>query len=447
MVKNKFKIYSLGCKINQYDGGKLSGLLVSAGFISVEKDADIAIVNTCCVTKSAITKSRQTINHARRENPRAKIVISGCLPKISQKDLLKELGADLVLDSNNFKNYKIKELFKPACRQAGISKFPSTSFRTSQIKNSERKLPPGCKDSLSINKDRTRYFLKVQDGCEQYCTYCIIPYARGRLASRKLNEVLKEARVASKQGFEEIVVSGIHLGLYGINNVNKEVEEKNVDLARLLEELTQIKEIKSIRLSSIEITEVSDKLIDLMAREDKIAKHLHISLQSGCDKILKVMKRPYDTAYFKKRIKKIRQKMPDIAISTDVIVGFPGETKRDFNITKRFIKDIFFSRLHVFSFSAHRGTPAWSMEPKVSQDEIKKRSAGLRKLNSELQKKYKNRFKRKIVKGIAEAINGDKLKIKTEYYFDIWIKAGDIIDKNVGKPESLIGNQVRVRIS
>jgi threonylcarbamoyladenosine tRNA methylthiotransferase MtaB len=205
----KYKIYSLGCKVNQYDGEKLSGLLKSAGFILGEKDVDVIAVNTCAVTKSAITKSRQAINRARRENPRAKIIIAGCWPKVYKKELKKEVKADLVFDNANFKIEKIKKLFEK-CKL--------------KIKNSKA---VNCHDLLSTNKDRSRYFLKVQDGCEQFCSYCIIPYARGPLQSRRILEILNEAEAAVASGWREIVLTGIHLGLFGINNKDKKKEEKN----------------------------------------------------------------------------------------------------------------------------------------------------------------------------------------------------------------------------
>ncbi|MBD3247801.1 tRNA (N(6)-L-threonylcarbamoyladenosine(37)-C(2))-methylthiotransferase MtaB [Candidatus Falkowbacteria bacterium] len=418
-MNKKFKIYSLGCKVNQYDSNHLGELLKSSGFVLVEEGADLVIISTCAVTKSAISKNKRMVNKARKENPGAKIILVGCWPRVYDVKP-EDCGADVVLP--------IKD------DQTLVKKIVNCQLQT--IKNVD----------ISRLKDKCRYFLKVQDGCEQFCAYCIIPYTRGKLQSRKLKDVLKEAKKAVRAGFHEVVLSGIHLGLYGINNVDKKTEEKGVDLVCLLKELIKIKGLERIRLSSIEITEVNDRLIELMASEKKICDHLHISLQSGCNKTLKAMKRPYTCAYFKKRIDKLRRSIPDIAINTDVIVGFPGETNKDFDLTKKFIKNMAFSRLHVFSFSAHEKTPAFKMTPKVSPDLIKKRSKELRALDMELQKEYKSKFKGQTLELLVEAIRGDKIKGKSEYFFDIWFKKEDMTSKPKKIDEGLVGKLVKVRI-
>ncbi len=418
----KYKVYSLGCKVNQYDGEKLSGLLQSAGFILGEKDADVVVINTCAVTKSAITKSRQAINRARRENPRAKIVVAGCWPKVYKEEFSKKIKVDLILDSANFENYKIKELF-------GNSKL--------KIENSKSISENGCLNSLSTNKNRSRYFLKVQDGCEQFCSYCIIPYARGPLQSRKISEILEEAKAAVAAGWQEIVLNGIHLGLFGINNKNKEKEEKNASLLNLLKQLVKVEGLKKIRLSSIEITEVKDDLVKFMARERKMCRHLHIPLQSGSDKILRLMKRPYDKKFFAERVKKIRQAMPDIAISTDVIVGFPGEEEKESAEARKFIEKMKFSRLHVFSFSLHEKAPAFHLPDRVSPAEIKRRADELKKISEELEKKFVEKFHNKIVEAVVEknksipfrgrVSSGKKFRAISDYGFDFFFEKKDVV--------------------
>ncbi len=422
MSKNKINLYSLGCKVNQYDSACLGELLRSAGLELVENRADVAIIHTCAVTKSAISKNKRMINKARKENPRAKIVLAGCWPRVYSEDIQKA-GVDMVVPDKS-----LEEVMKRIAEVVLIEKIPNPESQTPYSK-----------------KDRSRYFLKVQDGCEQFCAYCVIPYTRGKLYSRKLEDVLKEAKQAVKRGFAEIVVSGIHLGLYGINNVNKEEEEKDVDLVKLLKELLKIEGLLKIRLSSIEVTEVSNELIGLMAKEKKICKHLHISLQSGCDKILGLMKRPYDTGDFRKKIKELRQAMPDIAISTDVIVGFPKETKEDFLVTKDFLQEMLFSRLHVFSFSQHERTPAFHMKPKVSREEIKRRSNELRDLNEYLQDEYRKRFSGRELEVVIEAVLGNDIKGKTEYYFDVWFKKEDISDYLKNDPV-LVGKVVSIKM-
>ncbi len=425
-TKLKYKIYSLGCKVNQYDAGKLSGFLKSADFELVEEGADLAIVNTCSVTKSAITKDKTMLNKAKKENPGAKIVLMGCWPKVYANDVDKYVsGVDLVWPTG-----RTKELFKEIKRTLEIEE--NQCDLTSHIE-------------LNKTENRSRYFLKVQDGCEQFCAYCVIPYTRGKLQSRFIKEVIEEAKLAVKNGYHEIVLCGIHLGLFGINNVDPSKKEEGVNLVNLIKELINIEGLEKIRLSSIEVTEVTDELIDLMSNNEKLCQHLHISLQSGCDKTLKAMNRPYSTEYFRNRVNKLRQRMPDVSISTDVITGFPNETEEDFQTTLDFIKEVNFSRLHVFSFSAHEKTPAYTMDNKVNLKEIKKRSSILRDLDKKLQEKYKNKFKGKEIEVLIEAIQEERIKGKTEFYFDVWFTKDIIINKNLDINKKLIGKIIKIK--
>ena len=367
------KIYTLGCKVNQYDSGKLARELEHAGFVMTRRQADIAIINSCAVTKTAMVKSGRMIKLAKKENPRAKIVLVGCWPRVSKTKLV---GVDFVIKGNDI----IKQINK-------ITNYPPPLKlrRTSELRIINEIASPAIA-GLAMT-DRSRYFIKIQDGCEQFCSYCIIPYTRGKLKSRGEEEVICEIEQAVKAGYREVVLSGIHLGLYGkpsklsLRKTNsllsfprrresrvqrdKQVsglrikpamtnyygDPRNDNLASLLKKLIKIKNLGRVRLSSIEITEVTDELIELMVKSDKICQHLHIPLQAGSDKILKLMNRPYNAKYFKDKIKQIRLAMPDIAITTDVIVGFPGETEKDFRDTVKFIKQMKFTRLHVFPFS------------------------------------------------------------------------------------------------
>jgi threonylcarbamoyladenosine tRNA methylthiotransferase MtaB len=323
----------------------------------------------------------------------------------------------------------------------------------------DRYIPMIAKDEKQVFCSRSRYFLKVQDGCEQFCTYCIIPYTRGKLQSRPMAEIIAEAKAAVKAGWQEIVLNGIHLGLFGINNVKNKPSPAfghpsqggDINLLKLLKVLVKIEGLKKIRLSSIEITEVGDDLIKFMAKEKKMCRHLHIPLQSGCDKILRLMKRPYDLKFFAAKVKKLREKMPDIAISTDVIVGFPGETEKDFKITENFIKKMKFSRLHVFSFSAHERTAAFKLPDRIKPEIIKSRSGALRKLSDELAASYEKKFAGKILEVVVEQnrssrtgkFKGEKMKGKTQYYFDIYFDKKDMISKSA--KENLIGQVVKIK--
>jgi threonylcarbamoyladenosine tRNA methylthiotransferase MtaB len=430
----KFKVYSLGCKVNQYDGDKLGGSLRSAGFVSAAGKTDIAIVNSCAVTASAIAKSRAMIQKARKENPRAKIILSGCWARIREGDL-KKMKVDDIWKGENYLEL-IRKIF-----QLQSAKFRFNDYTETLIK----------KKPKAGGENRSRYFLKVQDGCEQFCSYCIVPYARGKLRSRTIADVLDEAEAAVIGGYREIVLCGIHLGLFGINNFNKKKEEKGDSLLKLVKELTQINGLERIRLSSIEANDVNDALINFMAGERKLCRHLHIPLQSGCDKILRLMKRPYDLRYFAAKVKKLRCQMPDIAISTDVIVGFPGETEDDFVQTRKFIKKIKFSRLHVFSFSSNDKTPASKLPGRLDPLVIKKRSEILRQDGEKLSAEYEKKFQGKILPVVVEnnrssrtgKIKGVEIKGKTEYYFDVFFWKKDIIPP---LPKDLIGKVVKIKV-
>jgi len=425
MIKKiKFKILTLGCKVNQYDSAVLANLLNKAGFIEIKSNQvkpELVIINSCSVTTTAIGKDRRMVNIVKRQYPQAKIVLIGCWPKVYN---IKNLAVDLISgQKDQLKNLElIKKLFFPN------QKINQKSFT-------------GC--LLNVIEDRSRYFIKIQDGCRQFCSYCVIPLARGPLKSRPVDEILKEITLAVKNGFKEIVLSGIHLGLYGCD-----FSDNGDNLYSLLKKIVAIKNIGRIRLSSIEVTEVSDEIINLITTNDKMCRHLHISLQSGSDKILKLMNRPYITSYFTKKIKELRKKIPDIAISTDIIVGFPGETRKDFKDTYNFAKKMAFSKIHVFSFSAHNQTPAFSFPDKVAFNEIKDRSLALRQLSKQLETDYRRKILKsnKNLKILIENISQGKIKAKTEFYFDLNINLIDFLSTysktSIVDPTCLIGQIV-----
>ena len=465
-----YKIYTLGCKVNQYDSNSLSWKLIGAGFMPVEQDADLAIVNTCTVTKTAIHKDKRMFNKARKENPRAKIVLMGCWvnaqmstrlhPRLRCSDVnsgqwpqISGLKADLVWGTG-----KPDELVKE------ILKFKSLFLEYNTIVNYQ-----------TVKEDRSRYFIKVQDGCEQFCSYCVIAYARGKLWSRPMAEIIDEIAGAVKKGYREIVLCGIHLGLYGINNRRDEAmprllcpfpslkknkvlslnkDEAMPRLYELIMNVIKIKDLGRIRLSSIEVTEVTDEIIKLMAGNRKMCRHLHIPLQSGSDKILKLMNRPYTTAYFSKKVAKIRKAVPEVAITIDVIIGFPGETEKEFKETYEFIKEMKFSRLHVFPFSAHEKTPAFQLPGQVKKEVIKERVEKLKRLGEKLEKEYEKQFlgqelalvienmRGKAVKGINKRFIG-----KSEYYIDYYFEKPQIISSSEKiKEKIMVGKIIKVKI-
>jgi len=430
MQKITFKIYTLGCKVNQYDSGELARLLEQKSLELAEENADIAIINSCAVTRSAIHKSKRMLNKARRENPKAKLVLLGCWPKVYENEV-KKIKIDLVWQVGNLNKLADK-----------ISGFQIIKF----------KKPLNFKIKKSKNK-KARYFLKIQDGCDQYCSYCIIPYARGRPKSRSQTDVIAEIKNAVNDGFREIVLSGIHMGLYGKENNKRKINDAK-ELLELIKKAVKIKNLGRIRLSSIEVTEVSDELLKFSLNNKKICNHFHLPLQSGSNKILKKMNRPYTKEFYKKKISKIRSIDIYAAISTDVIVGFPGETENDFKETYNLIKRIKFSKIHVFPFSRHEKTAAYKMSAQVNSGVIKDRAKRLKILCVKVEKEYRESFVGRKVDAVIEKelLIGEKnmskkLFGKTEHYLNIIFQKKDIIKyfepKNI---ENLIGKIVKIKI-
>ncbi|MDD3711230.1 MAG: tRNA (N(6)-L-threonylcarbamoyladenosine(37)-C(2))-methylthiotransferase MtaB [Patescibacteria group bacterium] len=420
-----FQISTLGCKVNQYDSAVLKNLLLSGNFILAKnnKDLDLVIINSCSVTKTAISKSRRLINYYKKKYPKSKIVLIGCWPKVYQvKNISSDLKVDLVLEERDLKKVSksIEKIFFPNLK---------SSFRDNK-RNKNKQDNFYCSNKINSIEDRSRYFIKVQDGCRQFCSYCIIPLARGPLLSRSSSDIVREITLAVKSGFSEIVLSGIHLGLYG-----QDFSFKKENLYSLLLKILKIKNIGRVRLSSIEVTEISDDLIELIFKNRKMCRHLHIPLQSGSAKILQLMNRPYTNKYFLNKINKIRKKIPNIAISTDIIVGFPGEGVKEFRETYNFSKNIKFSKIHVFSFSAHEKTPAYFLPNHVDSFDIKSRSVKLRSLSLKSEKKYQQEIvfqykkNKENINLLIEGFSGDKLRAKTEFYFDLFLPEKKIINK------------------
>jgi len=397
-----FSIHTLGCKVNRYDSGKLAGILLSYGLEQRKADADLAIVNSCSVTKTAIHKDKRAVMKIRRDNPGAFVVLMGCWPQAYGIEAC-DAAADLVW---------------------GVGKLNELAVRILKSAHHGNIESENAGSIIKVAQDRSRYFIKVQEGCEQYCSYCVIPYARGKLYSRPECEVINEVKAATDEGYAEIILSGTHLGLYGKEKGSK----AQTDLLGLLERIAAINNLSRIRLSSIEVIDINEDLIEFIASEKKMCKHLHIPLQSGADRILKSMNRPYTTAYFRDKVKAIREKIPDIAISTDVIVGFPGEDESGFYECAEFIKAIGFSRLHVFPFSAHEKTPAYAMPGKVPEKIIKERAGVLREIGEALEADFKNKFEGSELEVVLERINNDGTYLgKSEYYFDVIFNDGEIL--------------------
>lgn len=368
-------IYTLGCKVNQYESDALAALFNQHGYkvVDFNDPADIYVINTCAVTMQAVRKSRQAIRQARRRQKDALVVVIGCLSQIDAEEVRQLAGVDIILGANN--KSQIVEVVEEALARRGrvepVAFVPSYGEST-----------PFEELGTGLGSERTRAQLKIQDGCQQFCAYCIIPYARGPERSRTLQSVVEEARKLVEKGFREIVLTGIHLGAYG-RDLTPELELADVVKALLVET-----DIGRLRLSSVEPTDITASLISVIAESDRVARHLHIPLQSGCDRILKKMHRRYDTAFYRSIIRQVRTAIPEVAITTDVIVGFPGETEQDFRETLEFVKEIGFSRMHIFRFSPRPGTPAATMPNQVSGRVKSRRSKELHKIAEQLSKEF-----------------------------------------------------------
>ncbi|OCN04603.1 tRNA (N(6)-L-threonylcarbamoyladenosine(37)-C(2))-methylthiotransferase MtaB [Erysipelotrichaceae bacterium MTC7] len=351
----RFAIATLGCKVNLYESESYVEQLKQLGYQEVDfkEPADIYIINTCAVTNTASQKSRQKINQAKTHNADAFVCVVGCYVQSDAK--AQNLDVDLLVGSSN--KDQLAQLIDQAYQSNEKVNMVQTYDDLQQF------------EALQVHQfhEKTRAFLKIQDGCNQFCSYCIIPYARGKERSLALASALEQARGLVAAGHKEIVLTGIHTGRYGHGT--------NDSLYELLKEMVAIEGLLRIRISSIEMNEVSDEILALIASEDKIAKHLHIPIQSGSDTMLLAMNRPYTIASFKEKVKQIRKLMPDISISSDIIMGFPGESEADVQTTLQTIKDVNFSFLHVFPFSKRDGTKAETLQNHVPKALKKERCA------------------------------------------------------------------------
>ncbi len=366
----KVGLCNLGCKVNTYEMEYIASLFKERGYeIGDFNDfCDVYVVNTCTVTNNSDVKSRKMINHPKKINKNSCLVVCGCFIE-SAKDY-KNDDIDIVL--GNYNKSKVVDL---------VEEF----FRNKEKINQKFNLNEVEFEDMNIKhfENRTRAFVKIQDGCENFCTYCIIPYVRGKCRSKKEDNVLSEITTLVNNGYNEIVLTGIHTGNYGV--------DINTDFSSILEKILNIKGLKRLRISSIEITELDDKFLELL-KNPILCNHLHIPLQSGGEKTLKRMNRKYDKKYFKEEIEKIRKIRPDISITTDVIVGFPGETEDDFNECVDFIKEINFSKIHVFPYSKRDGTVAAKMKDQIDGKVKKERVKTLLDLSKTLEENYNNSF-------------------------------------------------------
>ncbi len=367
-----FSVYNLGCKVNAYELSAISSLLIKEGFKEDNENPDVVIINTCSVTATADQKSRQHIRKMQKLFPNAVIAVMGCYAQGNYKFIEEEIKPTILLGTSHRKD--VVELIKQALNDHEYKTLIEENTR--QFEYEEL--------GITSYSENVRAFLKIQDGCNNFCTYCIVPYRRGKMRSRNKENIIEEAKYLVKQGYQEIVLSGIHVGGYG-------QDLKDCSFSDLVEELSNIPNLKSLRISSIEESEIDDKLINLIKTKDNLAKHLHIPLQSGSTHVLKMMNRKYTRDQFINRIKEIKEQVPNVMISGDVIVGFPQESEEDFMDTYNLCKECF-DMLHVFPYSQRPGTYAARMEGQISPDVKKDRSRRLLALGEELYATYANKF-------------------------------------------------------
>ena len=364
-----FYIHTLGCKVNAYESEIMKELLLKNGFKYNEENPEIIIINTCTVTNMADNKSKKMVRHFKKNFPNALLVVCGCSSQNKESDY-ENLDIDILI--GNQKKSEIVEIIKNYLKDN--NKY--------QYINQNRNLPF---EDMQIKKftTHTRAYVKIEDGCDNFCSYCVIPYVRGSIRSKDFNTTLNEVHELVLNNHQEIVLTGIHTGAYF---------NSNHDLTDLIHEISKEPNLKKIRISSIEITEINDKFLNELKNNNKICNHLHIPLQAGSDEILKLMNRKYDLKEFKRIVNKIREVRPDIALTTDIIVGHPYETDELFLKTIETAKEINFAKIHVFPFSRRDKTKASLMANQVSEEEKKIRSKRLIEVSNELEKAYYQKF-------------------------------------------------------
>ena len=406
----KFYIYTLGCKVNTYESNVMRDNLINSGYIESldNSSADIYIINTCTVTNTSDSKSLKLIRQVKRKNKDAIIIVTGCMSQVNS-DLLKDLDISIIIGNSG--KSKIVDYIK---------EFLDTKKQVVKIENiMDKEFENMCLN----NFNRTRAFVKIEDGCENYCSYCIIPFARGKVRSKLPSLVIKEITDLVQEGHKEIVLTGIHTGHYGsdLNDYN---------FSKLLKDILKIEGLERLRISSIEITELTDEFLDILKHNNILVDHMHIPLQSGSDTILKLMNRKYDKEYFINKIKELRKIRPNMSITTDIIVGFPGETEELFKETLETVKSIKFSKIHVFPFSLRKGTKAEELENHLDEKTKKDRVRKLIDISKTLEIEYASLFLNQKITYIPEIYKDGYLIGHTGNYLQVKEKSDEVLLHN-----------------
>ncbi|WP_026569901.1 MULTISPECIES: tRNA (N(6)-L-threonylcarbamoyladenosine(37)-C(2))-methylthiotransferase MtaB [Sediminibacillus] len=418
--------HTLGCKVNHYETEGIWRKFKEEGYERVDFDhqSDVYVINTCTVTNTGDKKSRQVIRRAIRKNPEAVVCVTGCYAQTSPGEIMEIPGVDVVVGTQH--REKMIEYIEQHKRDRQPINGVSNIMKNRVFEEMD----------VPVFTDRTRASLKIQEGCNNFCTFCIIPWSRGLLRSREPENVLKQAQQLVDAGYKEIVLTGIHTAGYG-------EDMKDYNFAQLLRELeTKVDGLKRIRISSIEASQITDEVIEVLDQSDKIVRHLHIPLQSGSDTVLERMRRKYSADFYRGKIEKIKRALPGLAITSDVIVGFPGETEEEFQETYDFIREIGYSELHVFPFSKRTGTPAARMTDQVEDDVKNERVRRLIELSDQQAKEYASQYEGEVLEVIPEERfdeeAGDNIFVGyTDNYLKVKFEASD----------DMIGKIVRVKIT
>ncbi len=402
---------TLGCKVNQYETEAMIEIFLSEGYKIVKYDqkADVYVINTCSVTNFGDKKSRQAIRKAKKNNPDSIVIVVGCYSQTAPEEIEKIEGVNIILGTKD--RTKIVDILKNYKKQDGILNKVENVMKNHEFE----------KLSLSNMENRTRAYLKIQDGCNQFCTYCIIPYARGPIRSRKAEDIILEVNNLVSKGFKEVVLTGIQVSSYG-------QDLKDMNLIKIISILNEIDGLERIRFSSIEPNIITDEFLDTLVKCNKVCNHIHLSLQSGSDDILKKMNRHYTTQKYYQSVLKLKEAVKDIAITTDIIVGFPGETEQNFNETCEFVKKVGFGKIHIFPYSAKRGTKAATMPNQIDSTIKSKRAKQLSEIEKNLRfaflndqkfKTVKVLFETEIEKNVFEGYTTNYIKVQSKSEFNL----------------------------
>ncbi|GAE88169.1 tRNA (N(6)-L-threonylcarbamoyladenosine(37)-C(2))-methylthiotransferase MtaB [Acetivibrio straminisolvens] len=427
--------YTLGCKVNQYETEAISEMFEKAGYeiVDFEQEADVYVINTCTVTNLSDRKSRQMIRRAKKTNPDSVVIVVGCYAQTAPEEVSEIEGVNMVVGTKD--RSKILEYLEELEASGGRKNYVGDIMKTREFEEL----------GVDVYKERTRAFIKIQEGCSQFCTYCIIPYARGPVRSRSEENILKEVAGLAQSGYKEIVLTGIHVASYG-----KDI--KTTSLVDIIRKVHEIDGIERIRLGSIEPTTVTEDFVEAVKGLHKLCPQFHISLQSGCDSTLKRMNRKYTAKEYLRSVKLLRDNLKDVAVTTDIMVGFPGETDEEFKETYRFLEEVFFSRMHVFKYSRRKGTPAASYPDQVSPQKKEERSRMLIELASRMTLKYNQSFIGRVLpvlfeqevkekEGFMEGLTPNYIRVECQGDKDIEGKILDVLLKET-KDDFIIGEVV-----